>query len=55
MIISHPLLTASFLLGAAPKNKAFAPFDGWCKTSFDVMEGNNVFRYSLCSDQAELI
>lgn len=55
MIISHPLLAVSFLLGATPKNDTFVPFDGWYKMSFDVMEGNNVFRYSLCSNQAELI
>jgi len=55
MIIFHQLPTVSLLLGVTPKNEAFVPFDGWCKTSFDVVEGNNVFRYSLCSDQAELI
>lgn len=48
IIISHPLLAISFLLGAVRKSEAFVPFDGWSKTSFDVVEGNNVFRYSLC-------
>lgn len=55
MLISHPPLAISFPLGATPRNEAFVPFDDWCKKSFDVMEGNNVFRYSLCSDHAKLI
>lgn len=48
MIISHSPLAISFLLGAVPKDETFVPFDGCSKTGFDVVEGNNVFGYSLC-------